>query len=258
MINDVPLVVGIALFVGVAILIAVGPFILVRSYYAALLPERTHDLAIAVGVRLGVLHGLILAIVFSVVQSDYIEQRRLIAEEAASTARVYFNLERFGDPAADALRLHVIAYTREVIDGEWPALEHEKLSERAWEMYDRIYDGALNLEARTPRQETLRSNILLSLDRINDFRQGRLFASSTRLPALFWIIAVLGFLIVASLFYVFEFTRLHAVLLAGYASYTGVILYFIFVMNNPFSGPPALPPAPLQLLYHDAMADTPG
>jgi len=258
MINDVPMVIGVALCMGAAVLVAVGPFMWIRTHHAALLPDRSHDLAIAVGVRLGVLHGLLLALVFSVVQSDYLEQRSLIAKEASSTARVYYNLKSFADPAADALRQEVRAYTREVIEFEWPALASEKLSEKAWDIYDRIYDGALNLQAGTPRQVTLRENILFSLDRINEFRQDRLFASKVRLPALFWFVAVLGFLIVAAMFYVFEYTRLHAMMLAGYASYTGAILYFIFVMNNPFSGPPALSPAPLELILRDAMSETAG
>ena len=253
MINDLPLMVGLALFMGVSVVVAVGPFILIRTYYAALLPDRTQDMALAVGVRLGALHGLLLAIVFSVVQTDYMAQRHLVSEEAAATAKVYFNLERYGDPAADALRQDIKAYVREVIDGEWPALEYEKLSPKAWAMFDRIYDGALNLEDRTPRQEFLRSNILASLDKISDFRQGRLFATSARLPRLFWVIAVLGSMIVAGLFYAFEYTRLNAVLLTSYVAFTGAILYFIYVMNNPFSGPPALQPVPLEVLYHDAM-----
>src|SRR6185295_15589571 len=100
MINDVSMVFGVVLFMAVAVIVAVGPFMLIRSNYAALLPDRSHDMAVAVGVRLGVLHGLLLALVFSVVQSEYLEQRSLIAKEAASTARVYFNLDRFDDPAA--------------------------------------------------------------------------------------------------------------------------------------------------------------
>lgn len=255
MINDLPLVIGAALFMGIAVLVTVGPFLLIRTYHAALVPDRTHDMAMAVGVRLGALHGLLLALVFSVVQSEYLSQRTLVAQEAAATARAYFNLERFGDPAADALRREVEAYTREVIDGEWPALANEKLSPKAWEIYDRIYDGALNLEVRSPRQESLRDAILVSLNRINEFRQDRLFASSARLPTLFWYIAIVGFLIVAALFFVFECTRLHASMLTGYAAYTGAILYFIYVMNNPFSGPPGLKAAPLELIYADAMSE---
>ncbi len=258
MINDLPMVVGVVLFMGVAVLVTVGPFMLIRTYHAALLPDRSHDMAVAVGVRLGVLHGLLLALGFSVVQTEYLEQRSLIAKEAASTARVYFNLDRFGDPAADALRDVVKAYTREIVDNEWSLLAQQRLSPTAWSLYDQILDGALNLETVTPRQETLRENILSSLDRINEFRQDRLFAAGARLPTLFWVIAILGFLIVSAMFFVFEYTKLHALMLAGYASYTGAILYFIYVMNNPFSGPPALSPAPLELIYKDAMTEVAG
>jgi hypothetical protein len=257
MINDLPLQ-GLLLFVGTAVLLAVGPFVLIRTYHATLLPDRSHDMAVAVGVRLGGLHGLLLALVFSVVQSEYIAQRTMVAEEAAATSKLFFNLRRFGDPVADALRLETKNYVRELIEGEWPALQHEELSSKAWAIYDRIYDGALNLQATTPRQEALRDRILSSIDKINEYRQARLFASKAQLPALFWFVAILGFLIVAALFYVFEYTRLHALMLGGYAAYTGAILYFIFVMNNPFSGPPALSPAPFELLLHGSMANLPG
>lgn len=257
MINDLPLQ-GLLLFVGTAVLLAVGPFVLIRTYHATLLPDRSHDMAVAVGVRLGGLHGLLLALVFSVVQSEYIAQRTMVAEEAAATSKLFFNLQRFGDPVADALRLETKNYVRELIEGEWPALQHEELSSKAWAIYDRIYDGALNLQATTPRQEALRDRILSSIDKINEYRQARLFASKAQLPALFWFVAILGFLIVAALFYVFEYTRLHALMLGGYAAYTGAILYFIFVMNNPFSGPPALSPAPFELLLHGSMANLPG
>jgi hypothetical protein len=254
MLNDLPLPLGLLLCVVGAVLISVGPYVAIRSRYREHFSDRTHEMAAAVAFRLGALHGLILALVFSVVQSDYMEQRRLIAREAAATADVFFHLERFGGDAAAGLRRDVAVYTREVIDGEWPALRQGRLSDKAWVLYDRIYDGALDLAAAMPRQESLRQTILRGLDRISDLRQGRLFAVSSRLPALFWVVGILGFLMTAALFYVFALSSFHAGLLAAYAAYTGSILYFIFVMSNPFTGPPALAPLPFEILYRDSMA----
>lgn len=60
------------------------------------------------------------------------------------------------------------------------------------------------------------------------------------LPMLFRHLALTGFVVAAATLSVLPITMMNALLLAGYAGYTGLVLYCILALRNPLVGPAAL------------------
>lgn len=214
--------------------------------------ERTRDLAGSILFRIAALHGLVLALVFA---SEVVEYNQVFFESAVETTAVsdaYYDADRYGDEDAVAVQNALRAYLDVVVESEWDLLgEANVLSPDAWQAWNDAYNAALDLSPANLRQETLRDNILSSIDTIAENRDLREHHAKSSLGALFWGVALVGVVLVSVGYYPFEPKRDHLVLLGVFAVYTGLILFTIYAMSNPYSGPGALEPTLFQDLIKE-------
>jgi hypothetical protein len=202
-----------------------------------------------------IIHGLVLALVFAQEQINVVELRRTTAVEAAAVADIFYDLDRY-DPVANLpLRRDLAEYVNVVIHEEWASLAEGQLSQRAWVLWDNVYEGILDLEPANTRQEALRSRMLSDIDTISESRDLRAAEHSSGITALFWIVAVFGIGIVAFLDFVLRDGRPNLPLLIAFALYNGVIIYTIIAMTNPYSPPGAIEPAAFIEIFRHDMAE---
>ena len=121
------------LFIVGAIAIAFGPYFLTRMFFHKRSTEHTYDLAGSVLFRIGALHSLILALMFAHVTSSFLDLRNAVIDEAAATADVYHNLERYDPEITDLIRRDLALYVGSVINKEWSLLAKRELSRDTWD-----------------------------------------------------------------------------------------------------------------------------
>ena len=193
--------------------------------------DRTRDLAASVLFRVAALHGLVLALVFA---SEVVEYHSLAFESASEVnaiSDIYYDSERYGDEASD-IRDALKKYLQIVHSEEWRTLGEEgKLSPDAWAQWDAAYSIVLDLVPDSPRQVSLRDN--------RDLREHH---AKTELNSMFWAAALVGVLLISVGYYSFPPKRANLALISVFAAYTGLILFTIYAMSNPFSAPAALQP----------------
>ena len=205
--------------------------------------DKTADLAGKVLIRIAALHGLVLALVFA---SEVVEYRQLSFESAIETnavADAYYDADRYG--AENTMKLHASlrTYLQIAALDEWTRLgKGGGLHPDAWLAWDDAYNAALDLVPKNPRQEALRNNILSKIHLIAENRDLREHHATTSLNGLFWIAAISGVAFIAVGFYPFAPKRENVALLSVYAAYTGLILFTIHAMSNPYAEPAALEP----------------
>lgn len=202
--------------------------------------DRTRDLAASMVMRVSALHGLILALIFA---SEVVEYQQLgleISHEVNAVSDISYDALRYGaqaKPVGDAIRDYLAIVPTE----EWQSLALTgDLSGPAWGKWNDAYMAALDLVPATPREISLRENMLAKIHAIAEIRDLREHHGKTELNALFWGAALAGVLLVAVGFYVFTPRRDNIALISLYALYIGFILYTIYAMENPFKAPGAL------------------
>lgn len=204
--------------------------------------ERTRDLAGSVLFRISALHGLVLALVFA---SEVVEYNQLAFESAVEVnaiSDVYYDADRYGEDA-NAVRDALRDYLRIVPTEEWASLGNDgELSHQAWAHWSNAYNAILNLEPSSARQTALRANMLQKIHVIAENRDLREYQAKSSLGSLFWAAALVGVLLLSIGYYPFPPNRDNVILLSVFAAYTGLILYTIFAMSNPYSAPAALQP----------------
>ena len=245
---------GVSVFALAALAAAFIPYVILRKLFSERLSEDTQTLSSSITVRLGALHALILALVFAQEQINYTQVRRTIVDEAAATADVYYELERYDVEKTNAIRLAVARYVQTVIEDEWALLARERLSDKAWEYYTEVDLGLLRLEPENRLQEDLRAQMLQDWDAISEYRRARETAAMHEVPGFFWVVAVLGFLLVTLPYFAFEPSPANLFALASFAVYNGIVFYFIASISNPFAGPAPLEPTAFYRLFSEDMA----
>jgi len=213
--------------------------------------DPTRDLAGSVLFRVSALHGLVLALVFA---SEVVEYQALhleTAHEVNAISDLYYDAARYG-PEADRVQGLLIDYLAVIPDAEWRNLGRAgMLSGAAWAAWDEIYDILLDLTPETARQEVLRAKMLTALDVVADNRDLREHHAQTALNALFWSAALVGVVLISAGYFIYPPTRPNLILLGVFGSYTGLILFTIYAMSNPYSDPGALDPTLFRSLLQE-------
>ncbi len=242
------------IFAVLAVLAAFGPYWALRRFFAGRLSDDAQSLSSSVIVRLGALHALILALVFAQEQVNYMETRRTVTEEAAATADVYYDIQRYEEQMSPNIQLALAQYVKTVIEVEWPMLKEGKLSPLAWEYYTKVDLALLHLAPADQVDTTIRAQALDDWDKVSELRRAREMAANHHIPGFFWVVAVLGFFLVAMPYFVFEPSAPNLCALAAFAVYNGIVFYFIVSISNPFAGPAPLEPTAFERLFSESMA----
>lgn len=241
-----------AAFVFGTVAIVWSGYFLMRFFWAKADEEDTHELAGSVIFRVAALHGLILALVFAQNLFGYQEIRSSLVREATAVADIYYDFGRYGEDNSATIQGAIKEYVQLVINDEWQLLaEERRLSWKAWEQREIIYNAILDLEPKSLRQTTIRDHMVSQIQRIAELRQARENNALNTLNILFWIPAIAGLFFVAIPYFVFSPTRLNMTLLTVYAGFSGIVLFVIYAFSDPFSTPNRLEPVAFERLLEN-------
>ena len=239
-----------AFFVAVTVLLALLCYGLARFLFVPRSDSDTRDLAGAVIFRVSALHGLILALVFAQELLNANAVETAVEREAALVANVFFDLERYDAAATEPLRRELAAYVAEVLEREWDALgRREGLTAEAWARWQTVYPAILDLEPQSVRQEALKPIMLDAVREISALRRARENAADAEVHPLFWAAALGGIVVVSVGFFVYPPSRVNLALLGIYGAYTGLVMFVIAAVANPFGTPARVEPTSLGHLY---------
>jgi len=238
-----------ALFVLATLALIFAVYFGMRLIAARHIGDDTRELANSVIIRITALHGLILALVFAQELLSYQLLKSETVKEANAIANIYNDAVRHGSPAAAEIQAAMSAYVNLVATEEWRQLGDEgTLLGPAWAEWDRAYQAILDLQEDTPRKAALRTNMLAGIHGISESRDLRAAQAIQGIDAMFWFAAVSGLVFASMAYFSFPPKLVNLVLIGMFGAFTGVVLFIIYALSNPFQAPGALSPAAIQRL----------
>ncbi len=170
-----------------------------------------------------------------------------VSREAAAIAVLYHDLGGYPPPVRQQGRRALIAYTKYVINVEWPLHQKGELPRDTLRIIEKAQQALVSFEPVSEGQKILQAQVLRSYNQLLQAHWQRLQAvRDTALPAELWIVVILlGAIAISSCFLlrVDSFT-MHATVTLLVAAPIALVLYFIAVSDHPFQGGINVSPAP--------------
>ncbi len=240
--------IGLCFVFGTIALIWAGYF-LMRYVAAQGIDDHTKELAGSVLFRIAALHGLILALIFAQEILRYQKLEAEIIKEATAIADIYFDIDRHGSDKKPQIRAALSQYAKLVANEEWTFIgENKQLLSEAWQQWEIVYQAALDLEANTPRQASLREHMIDAVQKIAETRDQRESHGVNPISGMFWFAAVSGIFLVSLAYFCFPPTIQNLALISIFGAFTGIIMFFIYSFSNPYSAPGAIKPHAIERL----------
>ena len=254
---DVPLwIVGpvlVALLAGISLVgLAVRPRILPRI-------RTTFEDNDFVGVMVHsimVFYGLLLALIAVRVFESYSEASRVVSTEASAIAMLYRDAESYPEPARSEIQTALRDYVHHLIHEAWPLQRKGSIPEGGVALMDHIQARLAAFEPATEEHKALHAEAWRAYNHVVDARRTRLDHLTTGLPAVMWMVVLLGAAIslsAASFFHVPD-ARLHAVLVAMLATFIASVIFVVIALDHPFRGDLGIRTEAYELIYNQLMA----
>ena len=106
------------IWIGGSFVLALGVYAIARALFAKKGDDSTGTLASSLVLRVGGLHGLILALVFATELANLNRLQAAIDHEAGSLREAFFDLELVGDDVAVPLQVGLVEYLAVIVDDE--------------------------------------------------------------------------------------------------------------------------------------------
>jgi hypothetical protein len=226
------------LLVGAAALSAIVLGLAVRPLLSLELRRRHNDVAAAIFSIIGVTFAVLLAFVAMVVWQHYNAAKATSYAEAGFVRDVYYVSLGFSDPDKSLLLDGILSYVETVVRVEWPAQARGLSVASNSAGLNKLNAMAADLKPAGTADDIRQAMLSLSLMRLSDAREERLMAADTTVPAVVWIVTLMGGALTVAFASLLGVPSLgmHLAMSAAMAISGALVLIMIIALNNPFRG----------------------
>ena len=247
MINLIP---GL-LVVSISVLVAVAGLVLVQRLVPPTTRKRHNDVAGFIYAVVGVSYAVLLGLVIIAVWEDFAEARDDADREASELAEVFWLAHQLPEAEGVHIQEQARSYAEVVVEEEWPLMKEEgQASPRAWELLDEIRQSLQDLEVSTAADEVLYQQGLQRVHDVNDARRSRLLDAEEGIPAIMWVVLVVGGVIVVGFTYLFgmDSSLVHTLMVAAVAGVIALALFTVATLDYPFGSGVQVGPDAFELI----------
>ena len=232
---SLPTIVSIAIAIIVFASFSVGLYFICHQYWSNGISDETKKTATAVATRIGVIHGVVIGMMFTGVRMEYSEMIVAVESEASALMRLYNAMERQEGEKLSVAKKQLIEYIRFVVEEQWPALREVKLRPDNRDLLGRKTLDCVWKDLNQIEHKPGALNLKKLLDEVEDYRIQRLFDAKGKMLPIFWYTAIIGYLLTLLTLYLPPPTFRRCVLVSFYSSMVAVVLSGIFILTHPYS-----------------------
>jgi hypothetical protein len=227
------LILGISLFVGL------GSSLGIRKLFRLSPTEEETEIAINLMQVASAYIGIMLAFAGVLVWQDYEDAEVAVHQEAAAASELYRDMSIYGDESI-GIRQQIRVYVDSIVHDEWPLLSVGGRSNKTEENLERLFEAYGKVKPQDDRQSAIYQEAFGKLNELIGLRRDRITASQTDIPAVLWIVGVLGSVLTIAYASAFSNSRYTSLMISGISLTIGLLFLFLLSVDNPFKGHSAL------------------
>ena len=227
---------------------SVGGVFIIRKRFELDRLRHFHDVSGNIFGVTGTLYAVLLGLVVVDAMETFSTARTTVEKESDALVNMFILASRL--PAENAQTFHdlCLSYTREVVECEWPLMDHGRNDPEARELTHRMFRDIADVE---PASENLKAVYPLLLQQgmeLREQRRMRITIATHGLPAIEWIVLCIGAVVTVTFTYFFRLDSFRVQL-----AFTGMVammialnLYLVVAFSSPFSGDLHVEPEPFR------------
>jgi hypothetical protein len=192
LVHELPLWLEALLVTGVAVIYSVGLMLFARHQYGVDLLSRNNEVAGFKFAVVGVFYAVLLAFVVIAVWEEFRATEVAVRDEAKAAVnlhRVSFALPVEG---GSEIRKHLLSYTNDVREKEWPSMALGKPSDAVVKDLDQLSKAIYGVRPQSWQELALYQDALRLVAVITDSRNERLDSATGSMPKVLWFVLVVG------------------------------------------------------------------
>jgi Protein of unknown function (DUF4239) len=244
------------LAIGVWVAFSLAGLYLTRGIVKKLWGEHAqNDLVSFYLAAIAVFYGVSLGLIAVGAWENYTEVDNKVAQEASSLAAMWRDANSYPEPARQTMRTLLKDYTRATIDSAWPAQERGRVPASGLPQLHQLETTLAAFEPKTAGQTAMHGETLREFNQLMFLRQMRIESVSQALPLSVWLVAVLGGIINIMVTWLFLIPkmRVHVALTTLFAALTGLLIFLMAAVDNPYRGSVSVSADAFELVYGELM-----
>lgn len=218
---------------GVSLCAGIGFSVGIRKVFRLNPTAEQADLAIDLMQVTSTYIGILLAFAGVLAWQDFRDADTAVENEAGVASLLYRDLTAYGPemvPARGALR----AYVRSVVVDGWPLLREGKRSPVVEERLVSVFNDLAAVTPRTERQAAIYREAFSQVNQLVSIRRQRMAASRAQIPAVLWIVALVGSVLTLAYAAAFVSSRYATLMISGTSLTIGLLFLFLLSVDYPF------------------------
>lgn len=202
--------------------------------------ERVQDQLGATYAPIYEAYAIVLGLIVVGAWQDFQDAEAVATSEASSIV----NLAQLSGAFPEAQRLVIVdglkAYADSVVSSEWPAMSRrEAPTAETQARLDDIYVRYASLNGTPSAELPQYAASIDELDELDDARSSRLLHSQRTMPAMLWVVLIVGAVITVGFAYLFsiEDAPLAYAVVGTIAAIIGLLLVLGYDLSTPYTGP---------------------
>jgi ABC-type multidrug transport system fused ATPase/permease subunit len=197
-----------------------------------------------------VIYAVLIAFVVFVIWNKMEITNSRIEQEASNLTSLYYDATVFPDSIKKEIQSTIREYTKRITKDEWESLAYGKKDDEAQKQFIKLNRIFLSVKSeQVPNTEVL-SQSLKNLQEIREFRRHRILSSRQNMPDILWLVLIVNSVIIVVFTFFFSTkNNRHQYVMTSFLVFVSVlVLYLIYVLDNPFVGADAIKPDAFQPL----------
>lgn len=224
--------------VGGSTALAVLGLLVVRGVLHSKGQISSHDVGGYLLSVVGTLYAVILGLIVVDSMSKFQQARLVTEQESNSLADLVLLSNQLSREKRGAIQRLALAYIDRVVKDEWPILDEGRHAPSAQRAAVRLIDAVCGFEPKTAKEQAIYEAEVASACEFWNCRRTRTLAATHGVPALEWVVLIIGGLITVSFTYFFKLERLkvQALMTAMVSTIIALNLFLVLMFGYPFSG----------------------
>jgi Protein of unknown function (DUF4239) len=234
------------LWVAVVVIISVGGLVVFRKAVSHTRLENANAVSGQVFQLAGVLYAVLVAFLVVVVWEQFGAAEDATGAEASAITDLLRDSSALPAESRPAVQQSLIAYTRDLIDDEFPRMRRGESIEEQSDQLTEVWDTYLKVQPESRNEIAFFDQDIVRLNDLSANRKMRVSTAEASIPGELWVLLIGGGGVVMAFTFLFGTRDLfvHACAVALTAGLMGFVMYLIFALEHPFVGALSVKPDP--------------